>query len=139
MNFFSQMVLVFQENSVAKTVAPCLIGVGALVLVLITYSQFQQVRKTSNTIALDKKFMFFQIYACFFLGSASVYGLCGKWDNTWGPIDIALVMINICLFCTNFYTLRVKIINSESAKKAGMTEAEYYEKVIVPTLTSQVN
>ena len=130
----------FEEGGVAtRYCAPSLTGAGAFILILISFKQFTQVKKTRNTVFLDKKFMFFQLYACFFLGSASIYGLCGAWNATWGPINCILVFINVCLFAANYYTLQVKLSNTVAAKKANMSESEYYNQVIAPSLALQTN
>ncbi|RAO95310.1 hypothetical protein DNK47_00415 [Mycoplasma wenyonii] len=131
------MIVFLNENG--KTPALVLIGLGAFILSLISFTQYKGVKDTKNTVFLDKKFMIGQLFACFFLGFACIWGMCDWSDVSYGCIDAVLTAINLILFYVNFYTLRVKLANIDAAKKAGMTEAEHYDKVIAPSLKLQTN
>lgn len=115
-----------------ETTAQALIGIGTSCLCFVAIFQHRSVFLTRNTVGFHKGFLSVQCVASAFLLVAGILGLV--LENTHRRASVPLLTCGAVLMCINFYTLIVKLKNISLAKKAGMSEVEYYEKEIVPSL-----
>ncbi|AFN65441.1 hypothetical protein WEN_03320 [Mycoplasma wenyonii str. Massachusetts] len=111
-------------------------GVGVFALSAIIYWQYKKISETKNTVGMSKGFLFGQLLACLFIVIASAFRISHVNDSPADGVSVnaSLISIGFFLFFVNLYTLKMKLSHSLLAKKAGVSEAQYYENVILPTL-----
>lgn len=116
------------DQDVIMIVIPALSIVGAIVWEAISWPQFIISLKTKNTSGISLGWAIFFPCACVvsFAYSLSLAFISGDFTfNSIGGIVFSGMLVN-------FGVLILKIINIQKAKKHGMTEIEYTQKVLIP-------
>ncbi|RAO95297.1 hypothetical protein DNK47_00345 [Mycoplasma wenyonii] len=126
--------LSFFNSYEIETTAQALIGIGTSCLCFIAIFQHRSVYRTRNTVGFHKGFLLVQLVASAFLVAAGILGMCLEQEGVRSRASFPLLAAGGVLLLLNVYTLWVKFQNLSLAKKAGMSEVEYYEKEIIPSL-----
>ncbi|AHC40086.1 hypothetical protein OVS_00255 [Mycoplasma ovis str. Michigan] len=111
-----------------------LYGFGVFAFSSIIYWQYKKVNETRNTVGFSKGFLVGQLFFSIFLILGSIFRWLQNNPFDATSINSPLILIGLSLFCVNLYTLKMKLENTDLARKAGLTEAQHYERIIFPSL-----
>ncbi|CCE67039.1 hypothetical protein [Candidatus Mycoplasma haematominutum] len=111
---------------------------GAVFLSIATFYHCKTVWVTKDTSGLETKFMVFSCGTATLMSISSLCSLLGKPPVEWVAIDTCFIFVNLCSLGANAYTYKKKKENIAAAQRSGMTEQEYYNRVVLPTLDLEV-
>ncbi|AEW45752.1 hypothetical protein MHC_04480 [Mycoplasma haemocanis str. Illinois] len=116
------------------TISTILNAIAACFLFVALITPLLETIKTKKTFFLPVQFYVGYVAGAFFLLINAVAGIVGG-HNT--PLFCVFLVVNIVGLFANGYMYTVKMKNVSGAKSKGISEQEYWETVIKPTLENQ--
>lgn len=116
-----------------ETAISVLGGLASFCLIVAYGAQSLQTIKSRDTAGINKVMFFVVLMACMLftaMGSAMI--AAGLYA---GGVPILIANLTVGIFSGIVYMIKVR--NSTNAKKANMSEAEYYKKYIEPKITGK--
>ncbi|CBY93137.1 conserved hypothetical protein [Mycoplasma haemofelis str. Langford 1] len=115
-------------------ISTALNAVAACFLFVALITPLMETIKTKKTFFLPVQFYVGYVAGAFFLLINAIAGIIGG-HNT--PLFCVFLVVNIVGLLANGYMYTVKMQNVNAAKSKGISEQEYWETVIKPTLENQ--
>ncbi|AFO52474.1 hypothetical protein MHLP_04470 [Candidatus Mycoplasma haematolamae str. Purdue] len=116
----------------ASTASAVIVGIGACPLLAANFYLCREVWLFKRTTGIQLKFVTFLIVTSLLMGVGAAIDC-----KDMPQLGAVFLFINVVGLMVNTFVYKQKTANMKAAKEANMSEAEYYDTVIAPSLVKK--